>query len=133
MRLLEWRTQSGTSPSTPTRRGNCRPHQVDSVGALPSQHHRERPHSRPHRHRPDPPQRALRCKVLEGAGKQPTGTAKDEHALRDILATKTPLGVPWIEPDDVAPVLVFLASEAGRMASGSTFEIAGGDNAHNTK
>ena len=72
------------------------------------------------------------AQVLEDAGKEPTGTAKDEQAAREILAGKTPLGVPWIEPEDVAPVVVFLASEAGRMASGSTFEITGGDSAHNT-
>ena len=72
------------------------------------------------------------AQVLEDAGKEPTGTVKDEQAAREILATKTPLGVPWIEPEDVAPVVVFLASEAGRMASGSTFEITGGDSAHNT-
>ncbi len=72
------------------------------------------------------------AQVLEDAGKQPSGTAKDEQEAREILATKTPLGVPWIEPEDVAPLVVFLASEAGRMASGSTFEITGGDSAHNT-
>ena len=72
------------------------------------------------------------AQVLEDAGRKPTGTAKDEQAAREILAGKTPLGVPWIEPEDVAPVVVFLASEAGRMASGSTFEITGGDSAHNT-
>ena len=73
-----------------------------------------------------------RCaQVLEDAGKEPTGTVKDEQAAREILAT-TPLGVTWIEPEDVAPVVVFLASEAGRMASGSTFEITGGDSAHDT-
>ena len=72
------------------------------------------------------------AQVLEDAGRKPTGTAEDEQAAREILAGKTPLGVPWIEPEDVAPVVVFLASEAGRMASGSTFEITGGDSAHNT-
>jgi hypothetical protein len=51
---------------------------------------------------------------------------------REILATKTLLGAPWIKPEDVAPVVVSLASEAGRMAPGSTFEITGGDSAHNT-
>ena len=70
--------------------------------------------------------------MLEDAGKEPTGTAKDEQAAREILAAKTPLGVPWIKPEDVAPVVVFLASEAAPMASGSTFEITGGDSAHNT-
>jgi NAD(P)-dependent dehydrogenase (short-subunit alcohol dehydrogenase family) len=72
------------------------------------------------------------AQVLEDAGKQPSGTAKDEQEAREILAAKTPLGVAWIEPEDVAPVVVFLASDAGRMASGSTFEISGGDSAHNT-
>jgi NAD(P)-dependent dehydrogenase (short-subunit alcohol dehydrogenase family) len=72
------------------------------------------------------------AQVLEDAGRQPSGTAKDEQEAREILAAKTPLGVPWIEPEDLAPVVVFLASEAGRMASGSTFEITGGDSAHNT-
>jgi NAD(P)-dependent dehydrogenase (short-subunit alcohol dehydrogenase family) len=72
------------------------------------------------------------AQVLEDAGRESTGTAKDEQAAREILAARTPLGVPWIEPEDVAPVVVFLASKAGRMASGSTFEITAGDSAHNT-
>ncbi len=42
------------------------------------------------------------------------------------------LGVPWIEPEDVAPVVVFLASDAARMVSGATYDVTGGDSAHNT-
>ncbi len=38
------------------------------------------------------------AQVLEDAGKEPTGTAKDEEAAREILAGRTPLGVPWIKP-----------------------------------
>jgi SDR family mycofactocin-dependent oxidoreductase len=72
------------------------------------------------------------AQVLEDAGREPSGTARDEQDAREILAAKTPLGVPWIEPEDLAPMVVFLASEAGRMASGSTFEITAGDSAHNT-
>jgi Enoyl-(Acyl carrier protein) reductase len=52
--------------------------------------------------------------------------------IRKILATKTPLGVPWIEPGDVAPVVVFLASDAAHMVSGATYDVTGGDSAHNT-
>jgi NAD(P)-dependent dehydrogenase (short-subunit alcohol dehydrogenase family) len=44
----------------------------------------------------------------------------------------TTLGVPWIEPEDVAPVVVFLASDAARMFSGATYDVTGGDSAHNT-
>jgi NAD(P)-dependent dehydrogenase (short-subunit alcohol dehydrogenase family) len=72
------------------------------------------------------------AQVLEDAGRQPAGTADDEQNAREILAARSPLGVPWIDPEDVAPVVVFLASEAARMASGSTFEITGGDSARNT-
>jgi NAD(P)-dependent dehydrogenase (short-subunit alcohol dehydrogenase family) len=72
------------------------------------------------------------AQVLEDAGKQPTGSSTDEEEARKILATKTPLGVPWIEPEDVAPVVVFLASDAARMVSGATYDVTGGDSAHNT-
>jgi SDR family mycofactocin-dependent oxidoreductase len=72
------------------------------------------------------------AQVLEDAGKQPTGSSTDEEEARKILAAKTPLGVPWIEPEDVAPVVVFLASDAARMVSGATYDVTGGDSAHNT-
>jgi NAD(P)-dependent dehydrogenase (short-subunit alcohol dehydrogenase family) len=72
------------------------------------------------------------AQVLEDAGKQPTGSSNDEEEARRILATRTPLGVPWIEPEDVAPVVVFLASDAARMVSGATFDVTAGDSAHNT-
>jgi len=68
--------------------------------------------------------------LLDG-GKQPTGdTAKDEAAAREALKTKSPLGVPWIAPEDVAPTVVFLASDEARMVSGTSFAVTGGDSAH---
>jgi NAD(P)-dependent dehydrogenase (short-subunit alcohol dehydrogenase family) len=72
------------------------------------------------------------AQTLEDSGKAPTGTASDEVEARKILATKTPLGVPWIEADDVAPVVVFLASDAARMVSGATYDVTAGDSARNT-
>ena len=74
------------------------------------------------------------AQVLDTAGKSPTGlsTAEEEEDARKILITRTPLGVPWIEPDDVAPVVVFLASDAARMVSGATYDVTGGDSANNT-
>jgi NAD(P)-dependent dehydrogenase (short-subunit alcohol dehydrogenase family) len=41
------------------------------------------------------------------------------------------MGVPWIEPEDVRPVVVFLASDAARMVSGANFDVTGGDSANN--
>jgi NAD(P)-dependent dehydrogenase (short-subunit alcohol dehydrogenase family) len=32
---------------------------------------------------------------------------------------------------DVAPVVVFLASDAARMITGASFDVTGGDSAHN--
>jgi SDR family mycofactocin-dependent oxidoreductase len=72
------------------------------------------------------------AQVLDDSGRSPTGSSEDEAAAQKILAARTPLGVPWIEPEDVAPVVVFLASDAARMISGATYDVTGGDSAHNT-
>jgi SDR family mycofactocin-dependent oxidoreductase len=37
-----------------------------------------------------------------------------------------PLGVPWIEPEDVAAIVVFLASPAARYVSGASFDVTAG-------
>jgi NAD(P)-dependent dehydrogenase (short-subunit alcohol dehydrogenase family) len=70
--------------------------------------------------------------VLQDAGRVPSKTSSNEDEARKILKGKTPLGVPWIEPEDVASVVVFLASDAARMVSGATFDVTAGDSAHNT-
>jgi NAD(P)-dependent dehydrogenase (short-subunit alcohol dehydrogenase family) len=70
------------------------------------------------------------AQVLEDTGKVPTNTPADEETAKTILTTKTPLGVPWIEPEDVASVVVFLASDAARMVSGATYDVTAGDSAH---
>ena len=71
--------------------------------------------------------------ALETGGKKPTGNeAKDEKAAAEAQRKKTPLGVPWIEPEDVAPVVVFLASDEAKMVSGATYDVTGGDSAHSS-
>lgn len=70
--------------------------------------------------------------VLQESGQQPNGSSGHENDARKILAARSPLGVPWIEPEDVAPVVVFLASDAARMISGATYDVTGGDSAHYT-
>ena len=71
------------------------------------------------------------AQALQEGGKEPTGdTARDEEQAKKALLAKTPLGVPWVEPDAVAPTVVFLASGDARMVSGASFEVTGGDSAH---
>ncbi|TLU70825.1 SDR family NAD(P)-dependent oxidoreductase [Lichenicoccus roseus] len=71
------------------------------------------------------------AQALQTAGKQPSGdVAKDEAAAREALTAKSPLGVPWISAEDVAPMVVFLASDAARMASGATYSVTAGDSAN---
>jgi SDR family mycofactocin-dependent oxidoreductase len=72
------------------------------------------------------------AQVLQDAGRSSTGSSADEQEARKVLTAKTPLGVPWIEPADVAPVVVFLASDAARMVSGATYDVTAGDSARNT-
>lgn len=69
------------------------------------------------------------AQVLQEVGMQPTGLDEDE-AIK-ILIHKTPLGVPWLQPENVANMVVFLASDAAKMISGSTFDVTAGDSAHN--
>jgi SDR family mycofactocin-dependent oxidoreductase len=70
--------------------------------------------------------------IAEG-GSEPSGdAAEDEESARQSLIAKTPLGVPWLAPEDVAPVVVFLAGDGARMVSGTSFAVTGGDSAHVT-
>jgi NAD(P)-dependent dehydrogenase (short-subunit alcohol dehydrogenase family) len=70
--------------------------------------------------------------IIESGGEPSGDPAQDEERARALLVAKTPLGVPWIAPDDVAPLVVFLASDAARMVSGTSFAATGGDSAHVT-
>ena len=69
--------------------------------------------------------------AIEAGGGKPSGDeSKDETTAAHSLASKLPLGVPWLQPEDVAPALVFLASDAARMVSGTTYAVTGGDSAN---
>ena len=40
-----------------------------------------------------------------------------------------PLKVGWLQPEDIAPAAVFLASDAAAMVTGAEYEVTGGDSA----
>ena len=48
---------------------------------------------------------------------------------RDNRAPTVPLKVGWLQPDDIYPVAVFLASDAANMVTGAKYEVTGGDSA----
>jgi NAD(P)-dependent dehydrogenase (short-subunit alcohol dehydrogenase family) len=55
-----------------------------------------------------------------------------EADAKQKLIAKSPLGIPWIEPEAIAPVVVFLASDEASMVSGATYDVTGGDSANYT-
>jgi NAD(P)-dependent dehydrogenase (short-subunit alcohol dehydrogenase family) len=73
------------------------------------------------------------AQAISAAGQQPSGRPEqDEATAKRLLAAKSPLGVPWIDPADVAPVVTFLASDEARMVSGASFAVTAGDSANIT-
>jgi NAD(P)-dependent dehydrogenase (short-subunit alcohol dehydrogenase family) len=73
------------------------------------------------------------AQAISAAGQQPTRNREaDEATAAELLRAGSPLGVPWIEPADIAPVVAFLASDAARMVSGASFAVTAGDSAHIT-
>ncbi|MFJ3489113.1 SDR family NAD(P)-dependent oxidoreductase [Leifsonia aquatica] len=73
------------------------------------------------------------AQMIRTGGSEPTGNVDDdEQTAAAASQKKLPLGVPWIEPEDVAPLVVFLASDAARMVSGTSFAATGGDSANIT-
>lgn len=73
------------------------------------------------------------AQIIRAGGHEPTGDVEeDEQTAAGAQRKKLPLGVPWVEPEDVAPLVVFLASEEARMVSGTSFAATGGDSANIT-
>ncbi|WP_129658330.1 SDR family NAD(P)-dependent oxidoreductase [Rothia halotolerans] len=70
--------------------------------------------------------------IRSGGGESAGDLARDEQTAADAQRAKLPLGVPWVEPEDVAPLVVFLASEEARMVTGTSFAATGGDSANIT-
>ena len=46
-----------------------------------------------------------------------------------MRAPTVPLKVGWLQPEDISPVAVFLASDAAAMVTGADYEVTGGDSA----
>jgi NAD(P)-dependent dehydrogenase (short-subunit alcohol dehydrogenase family) len=47
----------------------------------------------------------------------------------DARAPTVPLKVGWLQPDDISPDAVFLASDAAAQVTGAEYQVTGGDSA----
>ena len=61
-------------------------------------------------------------------GRKPPDHPSPQEAW-DIRAPTVPLKVGWLQPDDISPAAVFLASDAANMVTGAEYEVTGGDSA----
>jgi NAD(P)-dependent dehydrogenase (short-subunit alcohol dehydrogenase family) len=47
---------------------------------------------------------------------------------KSAFASMMPMGEPWVEPEDISNVLVFLASDNARYVTGTVFPVDQGSN-----
>ena len=52
-----------------------------------------------------------------------------EQFAAQVRAAHTPLHLPWLQAEDMAPMAVFLASDEAARISGASFDVDGGDSA----
>ncbi|MBW0004068.1 MAG: mycofactocin-coupled SDR family oxidoreductase [Hyphomicrobiales bacterium] len=61
-------------------------------------------------------------------GRKPPENPTPQEAW-DVRAPTVPLKIGWLQPDDISPVAVFLASDAANLVTGAEYEVTGGDSA----
>jgi NAD(P)-dependent dehydrogenase (short-subunit alcohol dehydrogenase family) len=61
-------------------------------------------------------------------GQKPPSNPTPQQAW-DVRSPSVPLKVGWLQPDDISPAAVFLASDAAAMVTGAEYEVTGGDSA----
>ncbi|TGE04211.1 SDR family NAD(P)-dependent oxidoreductase [Hymenobacter fodinae] len=59
---------------------------------------------------------------------QPETPPTPEEAA-NVRAEHTPFSLPWLQPEDMAPMAVFLASDEAARISGASFDVDAGDSA----
>ena len=61
-------------------------------------------------------------------GRKPPDNPTPQQAW-DVRAPTVALKVGWLQPDDISPVAVFLASDAANLVTGADYEVTAGDSA----
>ena len=66
-----------------------------------------------------------RNRICSPLGEPGLGDASEED-LRSVLASRTAMGVPWVEAQDIAHALLWLASDEARYVTGVTLPVTAG-------
>lgn len=64
--------------------------------------------------------------ALKETGQQP----KDNPSEQEVVAARMKsvvMDIPWMQPDEVAPAVIFLCSDAANRVSGATYDVTAGD------
>jgi len=70
--------------------------------------------------------------ALKEAGKKPEGNNPKEQDVIDARLPTAVMKIPWMKPEDIAPAVVFLASDAAYRVTGATYDVTAGDSAKYT-
>ncbi len=66
--------------------------------------------------------------TMAETGRKPPEKPTPQEAW-DVRAPTVALKVGWLQPDDISPAAVFLASDAAAMVTGAEYQVTGGDSA----
>ena len=70
--------------------------------------------------------------ALEGSRQR---AARRTPTEKEVIAARVPtavMGIPWMQPDEVAPAVVFLCTDAANRVTGATYDATAGDSARYT-
>jgi NAD(P)-dependent dehydrogenase (short-subunit alcohol dehydrogenase family) len=79
----------------------------------------------------DTPLTMYPARLSEAIGETRPNPPKDPTPQQawEVRAPTVPLRVGWLQPEDISPAAVFLASDAAAMVTGADYEVTAGDSA----
>lgn len=69
--------------------------------------------------------------VQDATGQMPQQDVTEQEVIAAQLI-HAPLAIPWLQPQDIAPAAVFLASDLAARVTGACYDVTAGDAAHDT-
>jgi NAD(P)-dependent dehydrogenase (short-subunit alcohol dehydrogenase family) len=63
---------------------------------------------------------------LKEVGEQPKNNPSEQEVIAARMKQAV-MGIPWMQPDEVAPAVVFLCTDAANRVTGATYDATAGD------